>query len=325
MSEKEEYDLRKSTEKIGELYPVLVSKTGEIVDGFHRINAKANWRREVREDIDTPEKVLKARLIANKFRRQVTAEEVKGWINDLAEIALTEHGVQPGEISSWVAENTGYSIRRTLFYLDEKYKISSGPQGPIEIAATAISTISAAEELIREKEPTVDLDTPNGLHKAAKVLEYEAKRKVKAQKTPEQIEVEKVEKKRKKRERAEAKKKAQIQREEKLKEKIRKDITEGVKKELKNEVKQELKKDRQFIREVTKEIIRPPIFEQRPPETIVYEPPKTIVVSMRYLTIGLQTDLYNHITHYMEKTKLMREQALIKLIKKGLEAEGHGK
>jgi len=230
MSENE-YDLRKSTEKIGELYPVIVSKSGEIVDGFHRINAKANWRREVREDIDTPEKVLKARLISNKFRRQVSAVEVRGWINDLAEIAYTEHGIEPGEISGWVAEETGYARKSVTEYLNPEYKKSDlatriGDPNPPKEAAIASSTIvSVAEPLIREAEPTVDLDTADGLKKAAKALEREAKRKVKAQKTPEQLEAEKAEKKRKKREKVEkakqkreAKKKAREEREQKIRE-----------------------------------------------------------------------------------------------------------
>ena len=47
--------------------------------------------------------------------------------------------------------------------------------------------MSVAEPLIREAEPEVDLETANGLKKAAKTLEREANRKVKAQKTPEQL------------------------------------------------------------------------------------------------------------------------------------------
>lgn len=247
----EEYDLRKSTEKIGELYPVIVSKSGEIVDGFHRINAKANWRREVREDIDTPEKVLKARLISNKFRRQVSAVEVRGWINDLAEIALVEHGVQPGEISGWVAEETGYSERQVRFYLDEKYKEQRGfalTGQPTAVPTVELSDlVSVAEPIIREAEPVVDLETANGLKKAAKALEREAKRKVKAKKTPEQIAAEKAEKKRKKRERAEAKKQALAEREKRLREKVRKEITKEVKQEAKKEAQKELVENPEFI------------------------------------------------------------------------------
>lgn len=119
---KEEYSLRNSTKKVGELYPVIVAKNGDVVDGFHRRNAKANWRTEVREDLDTPEKVVMARLIANKFRRQVTADEVGGWVNDLAEIAVTIYGLKPGEISRWIADETGYSRDQVTNYLDDKYK-----------------------------------------------------------------------------------------------------------------------------------------------------------------------------------------------------------
>jgi len=254
MSENE-YDLRKSTEKIGELYPVIVSKSGEIVDGFHRINAKANWRREVREDIDTPEKVLKARLISNKFRRQVTAEEVRGWINDLAEIAFTEHGIEPGEISGWVAEETGYSRDHVTHYLDSKYKKRDlatrigDPNPPIEEGISPSIVVSVAEPLIREAEPTVDLDTADGLKKAAKALEREAKRKVKAQKTPEQLEAEKAEKKLKKQEREAKQKENQAKKEKKLAEKIRQEFT----KEIKQEIKKEIKQDPTFKAEVVKE------------------------------------------------------------------------
>ena len=249
MSERDEYDLRKSTDKIGELYPVIMSATGEVVDGFHRINAKANWRREVREDIDTPEKVLLARLISNKFRRQVEASEVRGWINDLAQIAVDDHGIEPGQISGWVAEQTGYHSRSVREYLDEKYKIKTSPEGPKEMEATAVSVISAAEPLIRESEPTVDLDTANGLTKAAKALEREAKRKIKEQKTPEQLEEEKAEKLRKKQIRDQKTRENQAQKEEKLTDKIRKEIT----REVKQELKQEIKQDPVFKAEVVKE------------------------------------------------------------------------
>ena len=136
----EEYNLRKSTVKVGELYPVLKSKTGEIIDGFHRKNAKAGWREEVREDLDTPEKILLARLIANKFRRTVEASEVKGWINDLAEMAVNDYGIKPGEISGWVSSETGYSERQVRFYLDDKYKeMKFASAIPKEAEATATS------------------------------------------------------------------------------------------------------------------------------------------------------------------------------------------
>jgi hypothetical protein len=38
----DEYDIRKSMEKIGKLYPVLKSTDGKIIDGIHRKKADKN-------------------------------------------------------------------------------------------------------------------------------------------------------------------------------------------------------------------------------------------------------------------------------------------
>ena len=324
MSEKEEYDLRKSGEKVGELYTVLKSKTGEVIDGFHRKNAKANWREEIREDIDTPEKVLKARLIANKFRRQVTAEEVRGWINDLAEIAVNEYGVVPGEVSGWVAEETGYYEGTVRDYLDDKYKIKTSPKGVYskeEVKPPLMPDIGKALEKAFDKIlPIIDLSSPNGLKKAAKALEREAKKKVKAQKTPEQIEIEKAEKKRRQQENAVKKREQQIQREQQLKEKARKEVTN----EIKKEIKQELKQDEQFLREVAREI-KPPLPKISTEDEMIYEQKTTLEAPKRIITLGFEIETYNRITHFMEDKKMMREPAIIQLVEKGLEAEGYGK
>ncbi len=121
MSTEKEFDYAKSTKIVGQLYPVLKAKTGEIIDGFTRKNAMESWREEIREDIDTKEKILAARLVANKCRRMVTLNEVKEWINQLAEIYL-QQGKKPGEISSVIAENTGYKEGTVQAYLDAKYK-----------------------------------------------------------------------------------------------------------------------------------------------------------------------------------------------------------
>ena len=248
----EEYDLKKSTEKIGYLYPVILDAEGNPVDGFHRLAADPDWRTEINPSLDSPEKVVKAKLIANKFRRQVEAAEVKKWINELADIAYNEHGIEPGEISGWVAEETGYEISSIRKYLDQKYKDPERVTERTDLLGGIIppsSVLVAAEPLIREAEPTVDLDTANGLKKAAKALEREAKRKVKAQKTPEQLEAEKVEKLRKKQERETKKREAQAKKEKQLREKVRQEFT----KEVKQEIKKEIKQDPKFKAEVIKE------------------------------------------------------------------------
>jgi len=45
MRDMSEYDL-KISEKIGQLYPVLVDAEGNVIDGFHRLEADPKWRTE---------------------------------------------------------------------------------------------------------------------------------------------------------------------------------------------------------------------------------------------------------------------------------------
>jgi predicted alpha-1,6-mannanase (GH76 family) len=84
----QEYDLKKSTKRIGQLYPVLKAADGEILDGCHRLDSDPAWKSMVLENINTPEKKLIARLVANFHRRLVTAEEKTEWINGLAKIYM---------------------------------------------------------------------------------------------------------------------------------------------------------------------------------------------------------------------------------------------
>jgi len=143
----EDYDLYKSERKIGQLYPVLIDARGKVIDGLHRLNIDSKWRTETLEHIDTQEKFLKARIIANLHRRTVPSSEIRAWINELAEFAMTEHGLEPGKISTWIAEETGYSERQARFYLEDKYKIRTSPRGS-KTEGTSVSVISEAEEAI---------------------------------------------------------------------------------------------------------------------------------------------------------------------------------
>ena len=325
MSERDEYDLRKSTDKIGELYPVIMSATGEVVDGFHRINAKANWRREVREDIDTPEKVLLARLISNKFRRQVEASEVRGWINDLAQIAVDDHGIEPGQISGWVAEQTGYHPSSVMRYLDEKYKQmrESKYKGPPDNIKS--SKLEEAKSLVTEEIGiTIDLDTANGLTKAAKALEREAKRKIKEQKTPEQLEAEKADKLRKKQEKTEKarQKKLDAERKQKeLEEKLRiaaeAKVNADVELKAKEEAKQELAQDPEFIKEVKRTIIKPPIPAPRENQPSL----KTVDLTEKriLLMVYISRELNAKLEDYCLKNNSMKEEAIETLLWEALD------
>jgi len=121
MSEEEKIPYKESTITVGQLYPVLKSKDGTTIDGFHRLKADPNWRTETLENIDTPEKIITARLVANKCRREVDEDEVRKWFNDLAEIYAIK-GIEKGKISGLIAKNTPYSIDYIIHLLDQKYK-----------------------------------------------------------------------------------------------------------------------------------------------------------------------------------------------------------
>jgi hypothetical protein len=97
-----------------------------------------------------------------------------------------------GEVSGWVAEETGYDADTARGYLDNKYKEKRGfaiqgqPTGELPVDTSSI--ISAVKNIIPEVDVSipsdilkevnankeiVDLDTSNGLKKAAKALERE--------------------------------------------------------------------------------------------------------------------------------------------------------
>jgi predicted XRE-type DNA-binding protein len=113
-----EYDLKKS-EKIGQLYPILVDAEGNVIDGFHRIEADPNWRREKLPEIDTEEKLLLARCVANWHRRQVSREEKEKWINGLARIYKKQ---DCANVAEKIADVTGLGFRTVHRYLNPEYK-----------------------------------------------------------------------------------------------------------------------------------------------------------------------------------------------------------
>jgi len=121
-----EYDLKKS-KKVGQLYPVLVDAKGNVIDGYHRLEADPNWRKEKLSEIDTEEKLLVARCVANWNRRQISREEKEEWINSLARI-YQKQGLKVSskgrrnEIMAKIMEVTGLSDRTVGAYLDERYK-----------------------------------------------------------------------------------------------------------------------------------------------------------------------------------------------------------
>jgi len=124
----EEYDLKKSKATIGQLYPVLKDAAGKVIDGVHRQEADPHWRTEVHPEIDTEEKFLIARCVANWHRRQVPRQEKKEWINGLARIykkqGLKVGGIPPekNEIVEKIVSVTGLSEGTVREFLHEEFK-----------------------------------------------------------------------------------------------------------------------------------------------------------------------------------------------------------
>ena len=114
-------DLEATSRSVGRLYPVLLDRHGNIIDGMHRLKADKNWPKIRLENIETEEQRLIARLIANVCRRHVPAKEKTQILARLAEIYQKE-GVKPGKIAYKIAEKTGMSYRWVTKYLPDKFK-----------------------------------------------------------------------------------------------------------------------------------------------------------------------------------------------------------
>lgn len=114
-------ELKTSSERIGQLYPILVSANGEIIDGNHRFKAKIDWKREKLEHIKSEKDVLVARLICNTVRRHVSAKEKTEILSRLGEICLNE-GKEIGKLVYELAYQTGMSYRWVAKYLPDRFK-----------------------------------------------------------------------------------------------------------------------------------------------------------------------------------------------------------
>ena len=92
------YDLKKSKDEIGVLYPRIVDKEGREIDGFHRESADAKWPTRQLDHIDTDVKYWTARITANTHRRGVSKKERKESVIELAKALLAE-GYEPSLVN----------------------------------------------------------------------------------------------------------------------------------------------------------------------------------------------------------------------------------
>ena len=179
MSE-QEYDLDQSTKLVGQLYPILEAKDGDIIDGKHRDQVDPNWKRIKLEHIDTPEKKAAARIIANKQTESKDAVFRKE-INALAKIH--EHLLEKNiSVRNKIAELTGLSPKTVGEYLDAKYILTKyrrksvpPPSKPAShVIETAFKSAKGAdyaqrlidrhrEEVLEEERPKIERETAKKL------------------------------------------------------------------------------------------------------------------------------------------------------------------
>lgn len=114
----EQYDLKKSEEGIGQLYPILEAKDGEVIDGFHREEANKHWKRVRLEHIDTEEKKAIARIVGNQQCESKADLNIRE-INKLARIYQKQGYANMAEK---IADATGLGLRTVHRYLKPEYK-----------------------------------------------------------------------------------------------------------------------------------------------------------------------------------------------------------
>ena len=122
-------ELRSSSKRVGKLYPILVDKHGNIIDGEHRFAVDRNWPRLTLDHIESEEQRLMAKLVSNVCRRKVSKGEKSRLLKELGTVYLKE-GIKPGKIPQKLATETGMSYRWVMKYLPDDLKTRPGIGGP---------------------------------------------------------------------------------------------------------------------------------------------------------------------------------------------------
>jgi len=114
-------ELKSSSNRIGQLYPILVDYFGNIIDGKHRFSVDEKWKTVRLEHVKTEKDRLIARIIGNNLRRTVSSNEKMRLLDRLGEIYFSE-GIEHGKIAYEIAEQTGMSYQWVMKYLPDRFK-----------------------------------------------------------------------------------------------------------------------------------------------------------------------------------------------------------
>jgi DNA modification methylase len=106
-------ELKKSYEKFGALYPVLVDKNGNVIDGKHRRRVDPNWpSMKIAVEDDAQKEIIA--FIANINRREICGEEIGKRLAKIKKLT--------GWTATKIAEEIGRTEQWVLKYLPQKLK-----------------------------------------------------------------------------------------------------------------------------------------------------------------------------------------------------------
>ena len=84
-------ELKKSREKFGEIYPVLVDQHGNLIDGIHRKKVNPNWK-ETKVNVKNEKEREELSLISNVQRRNIKGKEITEKLGRIAEVMKQYNG-----------------------------------------------------------------------------------------------------------------------------------------------------------------------------------------------------------------------------------------
>ncbi len=156
------YDLKKSKDEIGVLYPRIVDKEDREIDGFHRVSADEDWPTLRLDHIDTDVKYWTARITANTHRRGVSEKERKKDIIELAK-SLRAEG-HKGSLVNIIARLTTFKVRylQRLLPIGFKQKEKAVRSG---MKADALSASNEQTPKRKSKHETSDKEKLDNLYK----------------------------------------------------------------------------------------------------------------------------------------------------------------
>lgn len=132
----EEYDeeivewLRRSREQIGELDEVLITPSGEVIDGKHRLKAYPGWKTRVVQ-VDELNAIIQR--VHRNIHRKPSVKETKEAIVSLA-LALEKAGTPPEFLVDEIKKHLPYSEDYIRRMLPAKFKRKTKPKSlPVKI------------------------------------------------------------------------------------------------------------------------------------------------------------------------------------------------